>query len=338
MLISSCWNIDIRLFSFYRKIRFGPDQSHYNQSRRWSWLQTTIAQNTRIAPSEYILHWKFFHSSRFLSNLRLARKQSCPGIFHCIEYTFYIQDFWATCACPENRVCPGNFSLYWIYFLHSGFLSNLSLPWKTEFARKIFTALNILFTFRIFEQLSLALKNRVALECFTVFKYFVHSGFLSNSRLPKKKLPRNFSLYLNILYIQDFWATCACLENRVRPGNFHCIEYTFYIQDFWATIVCPENRVALEFFTVFKYFLHSGFLSNSRLPWKTELPRNFSLYLNIFYIQDFWATCACPEKQSLPWKFSLYWIYFLYSGFLSNYRLPWKTELPWNFSLYCIYF
>ena len=69
-----------------------------------------------------------------MSNLRFPWKQSCPGIFHCIEYTFYIQnflatcacpgkqrvhwiycteciffiiqDFWATCACPENRVCP----------------------------------------------------------------------------------------------------------------------------------------------------------------------------------------------------------------------------------------
>jgi len=32
--------------------------------------------------------------------------------------------------------------------------------------------LNILFTFRIFEELALALKNRVALNIFTVLKYF----------------------------------------------------------------------------------------------------------------------------------------------------------------------
>jgi len=32
------------------------------------------------------------------------------------------------------------------------------------FAQKIFTLLNILFTFRIFEQLALALKNKVYLE------------------------------------------------------------------------------------------------------------------------------------------------------------------------------
>jgi len=40
-------------------------------------------------------------------------------------------------------------------------------------------------SFKIFEQLALALKNRVALEYFTVLNmYFYHSGFLSNLRLP----------------------------------------------------------------------------------------------------------------------------------------------------------
>jgi len=51
---------------------------------------------------------------------------------HCIENIFTVQDFWAT----------------------------LRLPWKTEFALKIFTVLNIPFAVRIFEQLALALKNR----------------------------------------------------------------------------------------------------------------------------------------------------------------------------------
>ena len=39
----------------------------------------------------------------------LPWKQSLPWI-KCIEYAFFIiQDFWTTCACPENRVCPENF-------------------------------------------------------------------------------------------------------------------------------------------------------------------------------------------------------------------------------------
>jgi len=110
---------------------------------------------------------------------------ACPE--NRVPWNFRIQDFWATCACPENRV-PWNFSLYWIFFLHSGclsnlrlpwkqsalkfslsgFLSNLSLPWKTEYSLKFFTVLNILFTFRIFEQHALALKTECALKFFTV--------------------------------------------------------------------------------------------------------------------------------------------------------------------------
>jgi len=41
---------------------------------------------------------------------------------HCIEHFFTVHDFWATCACLEKTELPWNFSMYWIYFLHSGFL------------------------------------------------------------------------------------------------------------------------------------------------------------------------------------------------------------------------
>ena len=44
----------------------------------------------------------------------------------------------------------------------------LALALKTECALKFFTVLNILFTFRIFEQLALALKTECALKFFTV--------------------------------------------------------------------------------------------------------------------------------------------------------------------------
>jgi len=176
ILISSCWTTDIRLFVFYRIRGLGPEQSHYNQSRLWSRLQTTLAQHTPITPSEYTLntlYWKYFHRSGFLSSLRLPWKtEFALKCFTVLNIFFTIHEFWAT----------------------------LRLPWKTEFALKFFTALDILFTFRIFEQLALALKNRVCPD-FTV---------------------------LNIYFfiIQDFWVTCAC------PEIFHCIEIFFIIQDF----------------------------------------------------------------------------------------------------------
>ena len=160
-----------------------------------------------------IIH--FFYHSEFLSNLPLPWKTDltwnsslywyiciiqdfwatcvCPENFHCIEYTFHIQDFWATCACPEKQSVP------WIHLLNAYFLS-----------------------FRIFEQLALALKNRVALKFFTVLK--------------------------NFFIIHEFWATCACPENRVCPEIFHWIEIFFIIQEFWATCPCPENRICPENF------------------------------------------------------------------------------------------
>ena len=52
------------------------------------------------------------------------------------------------------------------------------------------------------------------------------------------------------------------------------------------------------------YFLHSGFLSKFRLPWKTALSWNFSLCRNIFYHSGFLSSLRFPWKQSLPWKFS----------------------------------
>jgi len=55
-------------------------------------------------PWKFALYWNIFYHSGFLSILRLRWKQSLPWI-HSIEYIFFIiQDFLATCACPENKV------------------------------------------------------------------------------------------------------------------------------------------------------------------------------------------------------------------------------------------
>jgi len=145
---------------FYRKRGLGSHQSHYNQSRLWSRLHTTPAQITRITPewiyTEYTV-LKIFSLFRIFEQLALAMKNSVPWI-HCTEYIFFmIQDFWATCACPqkqsvpwiqwienifftiqvfwatcafpENRVCP-EFTVLNIYLYHSAFSRNLRLPWK----------------------------------------------------------------------------------------------------------------------------------------------------------------------------------------------------------------
>ena len=53
-----------------------------------------------------------------------------------------------------------------MYFLLFRIFQQLALALKNRVALEFFTVLNILLTFRSFEQLALALKNRVALEFF----------------------------------------------------------------------------------------------------------------------------------------------------------------------------
>ena len=67
---------------------------------------------------------------------------------------------------------PRKFSLYLNIFYHSGFLNNLRLPWKQS-VPWIHCIEYIFLSFRIFEQLALALKIEFALKTFTVFKYFL---------------------------------------------------------------------------------------------------------------------------------------------------------------------
>jgi len=83
-----------------RYILFRRDGTFYmhlrpcNQSWLWSRLQTTLAQIVRIAPKWIHTVWKIFSPFTIVKQPALAlKKQSYPEIFHCIEYTFYIQDF-----------------------------------------------------------------------------------------------------------------------------------------------------------------------------------------------------------------------------------------------------
>jgi len=69
-----------------------------------------------------------------------------PGIFHCIEHVFFIiQDFLATCACPEKQSCPGIFHCSEIYFTIQDF-EQLAVALKNRVVLKIFILLNIIFT------------------------------------------------------------------------------------------------------------------------------------------------------------------------------------------------
>jgi len=83
---------------------------------------------------------------------------------------------------------------------------------------EIFTLLNILFTFRIFEQLALALKT----ECPEIFTFRI---FEQLALALKIECPEIFTFRI-------FEQLALALKKSVCPENFHCVEYTFFIQDF----------------------------------------------------------------------------------------------------------
>ena len=125
----------------------------------------------------------------------------------------------------------------------------------------------------MFEQLLLALKNRVWPE-FTV---------------------------LNVFFIlQNFEQLALALKKRVCPENFHSIEYSFLLSNLilpWKT-ECALNSL---------YWIHIFIIQNIEQTCacteKQNLPGNFSPYWNIFYLSVFLSNLILPWKQSLPWIF-----------------------------------
>jgi len=333
--IASMWIHTVSKFfhrsRFLRNLRLPWNFSLYWIYFLHSGFLTTCASPENSFPWNFSLYWIYFYHSRFLSNFALAlNNRVAQKFFTLLNTLFYIQDFWATCACPEEQSAPWNFSPYGIYFL----------------------------PFRILEQLGLALKKQSCPEIFHCIEiYFIIQDFWATRDCPEKQLPWNFPLYWMctlfiiqefwetcaypqqqsmpwidcteyvFLFIQDFSATCACPEKHSCPENFHCIEYVFFIiQEFWATCAWPQKQSCPGIFHLYwNNFYNSGFLSNLRLPW------NFSLYW-IYFLH-----LGVLSNLRLPWNFSLYWIrIFYHSGFLSNF--PWKTELPWHFSPVLKYF
>jgi len=90
-------------------------------------------------------------------------------------------------------------------------------------------------SFRIFEQLALALKKRVARKFSLYGIYFLYSEFLSNLRLPWKNRVALEYLTVLIMYFLSFRIfeqLALVLKKQSCPEIFHCIKYTFYIQEF----------------------------------------------------------------------------------------------------------
>ena len=325
-------------------------------------------------PWNFSLYWIYFLPFMITDQLcACPEKQSCPGIFHCLECTFYSQEFWATCmrlpwktegalnsqywlyifyhsgflsnlCVPWKTELPWYFPLYWNIFYHSGFLSNLHLPWKTELSRNV-SLYGIYFLHSEFlsNLHALAMKNRVALTFFTVFEhvFFIIQDFWATSACSEKQsCPEIFRCMGYTFYIQNFWAACACPEKQTFPW-LHCTEYIFFIiHEFWVTCACPEKQSCPGIFHFIEYTLYiQEFWATCACPEKQSCPDIVRCMGYTFCIQNFSATSACPEKQSCPDIFHcIKHVFFIIQEFWVTCACPEKQRVPWNFSLHGIYF
>jgi len=206
------------------------------------------------------------------------------------------------------------------------------MPWKTELLWYFSLYLNMYFlSFRIFEQLALALKNRGCPE-FTILNVIIYySGFLSNLCLPwQTEDALKFFTILNIFFIiLEFWVTCTCPENRVALEFFTVLHILFTFRIFEQLSLknrgCTEftvlngyfllfrileklalslkNRVALEFFTVLKYILLFRILEQLALALNNRVALEFFTVLEYILSFRIFELLAVALKTEFALKF-----------------------------------
>ena len=128
---------------------------------------------------------------------------------HCIEHFFTVHEFWATCACPGKTELPWKFSLYCIYFSHSGFLTTCACP-----------------------------ENRVCLEILHCIEYiFYHSGLLSNFVLALKNRGHTgiFTVWNILFTFRSYRAFCMRLPWKTEGAlifftvlNMHFLSFSIF--------------------------------------------------------------------------------------------------------------
>ena len=181
-------------------------------------------------------------------------------------------------------------------FLSFRFLNNFH-------ALKLFTMLKSFLSFRTFEQLVLALKNRACPE-FTVLNiYFYSFRILNNLRLPWKTefALKFFTALKYFLSIRIFEELALALKTEFVTKFYTVFNMLFTFRVFEQLLLSRKNRVCPEFTVWNMYFLSFRIFNNLRLPWKTEFALKFFAVLKYFLSFRFLSNLSLPCKQSLPW-------------------------------------
>jgi len=189
-------------------------------------------------------------------------------------------------------------------FLSFKILNNLRLPWKQS-CPELFHCVEIFLSFRIFEQIVLALKNRVSPENFHCIKVFLFLRIFEQFALAlKTECALNIFTVLNLLFpFKIFEQLTLTLINRVCPEFTVLKIYFLSFRIFSNLRLSWKTEFALKLFLHWNIFYLSGYLSNLRWLWNRVCPEIFNC-IEIFSIfHDFWATCACPKNRVIPENF-----------------------------------
>ena len=114
-------------------------------------VQIKVIMTSHGFSPDYTLHQPKLHGSPQVNIHSICR----------IENIFTVQDFEQFALAFKNRVFPQNFHCVEYISYHSRFFSNFALTLKNRVCPEIFHCIQytVLFTFRIFEQLALALNS-----------------------------------------------------------------------------------------------------------------------------------------------------------------------------------
>jgi len=161
-------------------------------------------------------HW--FYSIQIFEQLSCPEKQSCSETFHCVEIFFIFQHYWATSACPEKQTVPWILCIEYIFLiLIIQNFEQLALALKNRVCPEIFHCIEIFFIFQDLWGTCACPENRVCHENFSLYLiYFSHSEFLNNFCLPwKTECALNSQLWICIFFIQNFEQFALALKNSL---------------------------------------------------------------------------------------------------------------------------
>ena len=150
---------------------------------------TCACPENRVCHDIFTVFYILFTFRMFEQLLLALKNRVCPE-FTALNMYFYHSKFWTICACPKKQSCPDIFTVLNIFFTFRIFeqlvLAQQSVPW-------IHCIEYIFFIIQNFEQLALALKNIICPEIIHCIKIMLSFRIFEQLELAlKTELPRNF--------------------------------------------------------------------------------------------------------------------------------------------------